>query len=1266
MVHVVHRPSYLRVLLRFATPLDGVLMVLGTVCAIATGVFVPILIMLFGNFINKLGNLDPSTFASFEGSVNHTSLQVVYLGIGTFFASSGICWKLTSETTGRRLREAYIRAVMRQDVGFFDSVGAGAVSAHIMVDCRLVQDGTGEKVASFIMHLTIFVAGFVVALAFIWKLALVLSIIIPLLVLVVSGLGSIMRTYTRRQMSVYARAADLAEETFSTIRTITAFMAQKRMSSLHNRMMTRGERYGLRKEAVNSLIWGLQTFITYSSYALGFWYGARLVSQNDADAGSVVIVFFTVLVAAFAISSLSVELTAFSAATTAASALFATLDREPPMDVSADAPGYRPETTKGQLSFKGIAFRYPDRPEVQVLKNFDLEIPAGTSCALVGVSGSGKSTIVALLERFYDPDAGTITLDGTKLQDYQLCWLRQQIGYVQQEPVLFGATVTQNVAYGLIGHPAWHASPEEQRPMIIEACKIACAHDFIMAMTDGYDTFLGDGGMLSGGQKQRVAIARAIIKNPRILLLDEATSALDTASEFEVQRAIDRAVMGRTTISVSHRLSTIRGCDNIVVMDKGRILEAGTHESLIARRGVYKHLVESQAISATAHCAHDAADALAKAEAPSAHPQQTNQQVEEAIAAVTAATIATECDDPAQLEMLLGQRGRFAQARQVLRWAKPQAGWLALGMLCSIVFGATQPVFAILFGSLVSNLFAQHRTPEEVAEFRRVANGWIIWFFIVAAIESVVNAVRHMAFGYASQKLGTKLRQLYFAAHLRQEIAWFDLEDNATGVLVSNLQSHPQLAQSLIGVVLVTVGEFMALCVFGIAIALFFSWRLGLVLLSTMPLIVLVHKLRMYLYERGMITVRKYYEDATQVACEAVARHRTVASLTREAHVVETYHRCLEKPQRIGRAFAFSSSFFDALAQTIMYLMCALAFWYGGRLTVRFQVEFKAFMISFMAIVFTMLSVGRIFGCLPDISKVGSAAANIFDLIHRKTQDDCEDEALLAKKLQLQTVQPRIRFENVRFSYPARPEQPILTGLDLAISPGQTVALVGPSGAGKSSIMQLLQGFYRPIMGTITFDGHDITTLDIPQYRSLFGVVSQEPNLFHLSIRDNIALGSFEEAASADDAASAVPRWKRRPTQAMIEAAAKTANIHDFIAALPQGYDTILSSHGGGLSGGQKQRLAIARALVRNPPVLLFDEATSALDALSERVVSDALAVAARGRTCISISHKIATVKDADWIYVLKAGFVAEQGTHYDLLRRRGIYFGLANQQNLS
>ena len=492
---------------------------------------------------------------------------------------------------------------------------------------------------------------------------------------------------------------------------------------------------------------------------------------------------------------------------------------------------------------------------------------------------------------------------------------------------------------------------------------------------------------------------------------------------------------------------------------------------------------------------------------------------------------------------------------------------------------------------------------------------------------------------------------------MRQEIAWFDLENNSVGALTSNLSNRAQEVQNMSGQIVGNLLELAASILGAAVVALATGWKLGLVVLACLPLLVAANKLRMDLIRKGNLATKAYYELSAQVACEAVGAMRTVAALTKEDQVSARYHHDLEEPLKIGHRNAWGNTVIYAASQTISFLINSLTFWYGGKLIKNGiapgvvgsvgEMNIESFFTVFMAVTFASQASGRVFSMMPDVGKAKDSAQDILDLIARQPSIDAWSKE--GKHIEKANMQGLVEFRDTHFVYPNRPTIKVLQGLNLTVKPGQFVALVGPSGCGKSTTVGLLERFYDVTGGHITVDGIDLASLNIADLRSIISLVGQEPNLYDMSIKDNIWFGLETEPPEAD-----------------IIQAAKDANIHDFIVSLPDGYNTSLGGKGAQLSGGQKQRVAIARALIRKPKILLLDEATSALDATSEKVVQAALDQAAKGRTTIAIAHRLSTIKNADVIYVFKDGKIAEQGTHDQLIGTRGLYYQLVLQQDLS
>nr|XP_013816116.1 PREDICTED: bile salt export pump isoform X3 [Apteryx mantelli mantelli] len=486
----------------------------------------------------------------------------------------------------QKIRRAYFRKVMRMDIGWFDCTSVGELNTRISDDINKINDAIADQVAIFIQRFTTFVCGFLLGFVSGWKLTLVIIAVSPLIGIGAAVYGLAVAKLTGRELKAYAKAGAVADEVLSSIRTVAAFGGEKKEVERYDKNLVFAQHWGIRKGIIMGLFTGYMWLVIFLCYALAFWYGSKLVlEEEEYSPGTLLQVFFGVLVGALNLGQVSPCLEAFATGRGAATNIFETIDKKPTIDCMSE-DGYKLDKVQGEIEFHDVTFYYPSRREVKILENLNMVIKAGETTAFVGASGAGKSTTIQLIQRFYDPSDGMITLDGHDIRSLNIQWLRSQIGIVEQEPVLFATTIAENIRYGRD-----EATMEE----IIKAAKEANAYNFIMDLPQQFDTHVGEGGsQMSGGQKQRIAIARALVRNPKILLLDMATSALDNESEATVQEALHKARLGRTTISIAHRLSTIKDADIIVGFEHGRAAERGTHEELLKRKGVYFMLVTLQ------------------------------------------------------------------------------------------------------------------------------------------------------------------------------------------------------------------------------------------------------------------------------------------------------------------------------------------------------------------------------------------------------------------------------------------------------------------------------------------------------------------------------------------------------------------------------------------------------------------------------------------------------------------------------------------------
>lgn len=590
-------------LFRYATPFDIFLLLIACLASIISGAALPIFTLVFGSLTQVFTDFfvygtNPDEF---QRTVNHNTLYFVYLGVGISVASFIQTYLHVDrgEVIASRIRQHYLQAILRQNIAYFDHVGAGEITSRITSDVTQIQDGISEKVGLILAGFATFISAFVIGFIKSWRMTLVMSSVVVAICLGMGYASSLIVKYTTINLSAYGEASSIAEDVISSMRNTVAFGSQARLAEKFEEKLKVCLSAGIARGRVLTLMVAYLWTVIYLSYGLAFWQGSRFIVDGVENVGSLVTVVMAIIIGAFSLGGITPCFQAIGTALGAGHKVYEAIDRVSYIDASQEDQGEKPSSFEGNITFKNVKFSYPSRPNVPILENFSLEIKPGQTVALVGSSGSGKSTIIGLLERFYAPIGGEIIIDGRPMESLNIKWLRRQMALVSQEPTLFSCSIYENICYGLIGTEHEHAEESVKKDLVINACKEANAWDFIQNLTEGLDTEVGERGfLLSGGQKQRIAIARAIVSQPKLLLLDEATSALDTKSEGIVQEALDRALKSRTTIVIAHRLSTIRDADKIIVMSKGSIVEFGTHFDLIEKKGVYYKLVQAQNIRA--------------------------------------------------------------------------------------------------------------------------------------------------------------------------------------------------------------------------------------------------------------------------------------------------------------------------------------------------------------------------------------------------------------------------------------------------------------------------------------------------------------------------------------------------------------------------------------------------------------------------------------------------------------------------------------------
>ena len=1215
------------------------LMIVGTIFTIGAGCTGALISLLLGDTINdftdtsEISDLPDDEYKAIidkvEPSVNTMCKKFLIIGAIMFVCNFFMMflWAYSSLRQIHWMKINYFYLILRQEQGWFDENNAFEFATKVQAQLEQIELGVGDRFGQIILMLAELISGFVIGFIASWKLTLVLFCCAPFIVGSFIVMIFCMEGAMILSRKTYEKAGGIAEELLYNIKTVSSFVNFDYELNRFGVLVDEVEKYDRKKSFILGISVGTMIFGIFFGFTITLIYARTLIANKEHNsntgkaftAGDVIKVLFAVIGAIFAIGGISPNIQIIKESCIASSDYFTLYERVPKIFVSEKNIKPNRDSVQGRIEFKNIKFIYPsDKNKRPILEDLNLTFEPGKKVALVGESGCGKSTTVNLIERLYEPIEGQILVDGIDIRDYNLEYLRSMIGYVQQEPVLFNKSIKDNIIFGREKEIKELGDPEE---LMKEACADAYIKEFIENNPDKYEYIVGvKGSKLSGGQKQRVAIARAILARPKILILDEATSALDNQSEKEVQRALDNISQKNvTTVIIAHRLSTIKNADLIYALKGGKVLEQGTHQELLEKNGYYAGLVKSQLSE----------EDLAKKEE---NFTKINQKKSSLLSDVKrlSSHYSDIISESMKLELgeLKEEKVKIERGRlwELIRDHKLD---ILLGTLGGFIYGAGSPVSGYLLGQ-ATNAFSL----EDPHRVRKEGLKWALLHLVIAVVGGFCIFLKIWKLEGLGAVISSRMRKKVLQKYLELHVGYYDIDSNSPGGLLTKLSIDTTqistLILSIFGAVISTLGAIITALIIGFI----YDWKLSLIILVFIPFIVTCTVLMGNYRENGREGNKKIRIEAGSVLSECVINTKTIFSFNFQEPALEMYRNILEQETKayikdsIMLGVLIGGGVFILYASHAVVYKCAVKFIRNRTLTFdHMNVVMNTLMSSTDGIADSLHGIG-------DYPKAKLSFKSIFKIMN--TPSEINAFEYYNKNKEFPSIfRGKIEFKNVTFSYPTKPKQKILKNVSLKINPGEQVALVGYSGSGKSTIIQLIERYYDVNDGEILIDDINIKDYNLYELRKKIGLVSQEPVLFKRSVYENILYGKLD--SSRDE----------------VFDAAKKAAIEKFFN------DKEMGTKEDPVSGGEKQRLAIARAFLKNPVILLLDEATSALDKESEKEVQKSIYELQKGRTSVSVAHRLSTIVDSDVIFVMESGRLVEQGNHSELLEKRGKYYTL-------
>ncbi|KAL5333016.1 P-loop containing nucleoside triphosphate hydrolase protein [Aspergillus crustosus] len=1291
-------------LLSFTTRKHVPTLVTATLCCFIASFTTPLFSIILGEVFDQFTLFGGAeiTGSVFTERVSRSCVHFVALGaLGWFWnALYFILFVVFGELQAANARDRLFKGLLRKDQRFFEEQKEGARTflGALQIRIQELQTATSQSFGLVLQYIFRTLVSLGVAFYTSWNLSLVILAGIPIASLIVPFLAPRINAAIEAQQNELKTASKVVNSSVLSNETVKCLNAQDVELKKFSSGVDKAASHHVKEARFNALQISAVRFMMFAMFVQGFWYGSTLVTSGKISGGDVLRTFWACSTAAQSLEAMMPHLVFLEKGKVAVTALKNALHDGADATASKEMQGaLYPKHCEGDIKVTNLSFAYPSQPDNLSLQSSSFCFPAGTTTFIIGRSGSGKSTLGQLLTRFYLPTSGDLFIDGNPIQTLNVSWIRNNITYVEQRSILFNESILRNIAFGKRGHET------VQKQEVEDSIELAMLTSTIANLPHGIDTFVGDGGnALSGGQRQRVAIARARLRATPVLILDEPTSALDGANRIQVMNAIRKWREGKTTIIITHDMSHIRDNDFAYVLDQGSVIQAGHKSDLktnpklrdffrenesgasdegdydksgfyddssdassiissldkpplaIPRRRYTRSSSASRWVSRRSPLfhrgrIHESGDSSRKA------PVVTHNELEmDHLSPVR--TRSSRSQGPSsksfksrRLRLRRGKKSRHVKPastppsviekpiRRALQSVIPclspkQRLFLVIAIICTFAHASATPLFSYFLSRLLQTFYNGNND----------ARRWALAVLGIAICDAFTNYFMYYLLDICAQAWVDRLRKKAFHLVLDQARNWFEDERNSATQLTRCLQESGEEVRNIVARFSAFVLIAASVTFIAIIWSLSICWKLTLVALSCGPVI--------YAITSGFETTSGIWDKrctaarltTSEVFLETFAEIRTVRSLTLEHHFHLKHFKAASQCLTLGLRKAIYTGLLFGLVESMIVVVSALIFYYGGTLVRYNEFTVDDIMSVNSVLLFSIAYAGTVMTWIPQISTSREMAQRLFRLI------DLPEHASHEHKGTIQAAKTApICIEQLTFRYPSRPNAPVLRDVSFRVPEGSCTAIVGRSGSGKSTIASLILSLYEPppssVSPCISLNGIDIRNLHTPTLRSLISIVSQQPTIFPGTIQENISY--------------ALDPYSPLSTLFNVRAAARAAGIDEFISSLPKGYETVIGDGGVGLSGGQAQRVVIARALVRNPQILVLDEATSSLDPNSSELIRQTVRGLVRmrtGLTVIIITHAKEMMEIADNVVVIEDGRVVEEGPYKTLSRRTG------------